>query len=215
MKARARPPLDARVGHPSAPHQRAKRARGYTIVELMMALVIFGVGVTGIAAMHKITAVSNRHAKNMAMATHIAQAWQEQLAADGTIWEANNLASTNWLVEITNNPNTWVQPVDVPNEFGPGFDALGNPTSNVAEMAFCAHVRLTWLRNPNLQASQNNGMIRTEVRVFWPREGRSWNNGAAYCGVGIGNGDVANIGAATDAFYFIYKTSAVRQRPTG
>ena len=56
------------------------RARGYTMVELMMALGILAIGVSGIIAMHKVTVAANQHAKNLAVASHIAQAWQEQLA---------------------------------------------------------------------------------------------------------------------------------------
>ena len=44
------------------------RQHGYTAVELLMAISIFGIGVAGIISMQKVTAVSNAHSKNLAIA---------------------------------------------------------------------------------------------------------------------------------------------------
>ena len=65
---------------------RRLRQRGYTAVELMMAIGIFGVGVTGIIAMQKVTVVSNQHAKNLGIASHIAESWLDMLATDSVTW---------------------------------------------------------------------------------------------------------------------------------
>ncbi|HEY5373092.1 MAG TPA: prepilin-type N-terminal cleavage/methylation domain-containing protein, partial [Polyangiaceae bacterium] len=56
------------------------RQRGYTAVELMMAIAVFGIGVAGIISMEKVTSVANQHAKNVAIATHIAQSWLDTLS---------------------------------------------------------------------------------------------------------------------------------------
>ena len=61
---------------------RRARARGYTAVELMLSIGLFAIGVTGIIAMQKLTVVSNQHAKNLAIATNIAEAWLDQLATE-------------------------------------------------------------------------------------------------------------------------------------
>ena len=61
-------------------------ARGYTIVELMMAITVLAIGVSGIIAMQKITVASNLHAKKLAIATQIARAWQDRLAVDASLW---------------------------------------------------------------------------------------------------------------------------------
>ena len=54
------------------------RTRGYTVVELMMALAVFATGVTGIVAMQRATVSSNRLAKNMTIATGVAQAYEHK-----------------------------------------------------------------------------------------------------------------------------------------
>ncbi|HVJ17254.1 MAG TPA: prepilin-type N-terminal cleavage/methylation domain-containing protein, partial [Polyangiaceae bacterium] len=113
-----------------------RRTRGYTAVELMMALGLFAVGVSGIIAMQKLTIVSNQHAKNLAIATHIAQAWMDQLAADSTLWTqvSGSLNSTQWVVNSGGSTDgVWqLPPWDANRAFGPGFDALGAPIQAAA-----------------------------------------------------------------------------------
>lgn len=151
-----------------------RRARGYTVVELMMSLAVFATGVTGIIAMERATVSSNQLAKNVTIANAIAQSWLSQLAADGTLWtSALPITQTTWLSTITGNDGVWQLPVyNAGLGFGPQFDGFGAPVA--AGGAFCAQIRLTWLYGDQ-SASQatgiaGNGVIRTEVRVFWPRE---------------------------------------------
>jgi len=157
--------------------------RGYTAVELMMAIGIFGIGVTGIIAMQKVTVVSNQHAKNLGIATHIAESWLDMLATDAVTWNhpsATNATpdvdQTTWLRFVKPNANTvndWVLPPYSPVlAFGPAFDALGNPTDPTkGGIAFCSHLRLSWLYQPTVSG---NGLIRAEVRVFWLRDGQGF-----------------------------------------
>jgi type IV pilus assembly protein PilV len=182
-------------------------ARGYTVIELMMAITVFAIGVTGIAAMQKVTVASNSHAKTLALATHIAQSWQEQLAADSTLWApgAPGATGTRWLAT-----GVWTRPADVPAAgtatFGASFDPIGNFTTEAADIFFCAHIRIT-----NMQAGvalPGNGMFRTEVRVFWPRSGRALTI-PNYCAAGTdANGFTVN---DTDEYHFVHMVSAVRQ----
>lgn len=196
---------------------------GYTIVELMMALAVLAIGVTGIVALQKVTAVSNQHAKNLAIATRIAEAWQEQLATDAVAWNhpsptdtgaADDLATdTHWLKLVTTKPDTWVQPdYDATLLFGPGFDALGNPVAipgDVARARFCVNIRLSWLypSTATAGAPSGSGLLRSEVRVFWLRDGASTT--AAFCSAT----STASVGTAVDVYHFVYKASAVRQNP--
>ena len=87
----------------------SRRTRGYTVVELMMSLAVFATGVTGIIAMQRATVTSNQHAKNLGLATGIAQAWQSQLAADATLWNST-VATTNWLTTIAASNGQWQLP---------------------------------------------------------------------------------------------------------
>ena len=194
------------------------RARGYTMVELMMALGILAIGVSGIIAMHKVTVAANQHAKNLAVASHIAQAWQEQLAADAARWNhpsakkgSSDLADTTWLKEV-GNKFEWKQPkYDETLKFGPAFDALGNvvPAGSEADAHYCTHVRFSWLYSDSAP-TLGNGLIRAEVRVFWLREGEGTVDGKAVCDPDSPAKDVG-IGEAVEHYHFVYKTSAIRQ----
>jgi len=191
------------------------RARGYTMVELMMALGILAIGVSGIIAMHKVTVAANQHAKNLAVASHIAQAWQEQLAADAARWnhpsakQANSdLAETVWLKEV-GSPD-WKQPkYDETLKFGPAFDGLGNvvPAGSEADAHYCTHVRFSWLYS-DTAPTLGNGLIRAEVRVFWVREGEGTVDGKAVCDP---SSPAKEVGEAVENYHFVYKTSAIRQ----
>lgn len=185
------------------------RERGYTIVELMMAIAVFAIGVTGIAAMQKLTLASNLHAKRLAIATHIAQSWQERLEADSSLWPttAQTKGGTQWL---GNADTGWVRaPENDAGTFGATFGPLGDYTKVLSEAYFCVDIRLTSL-NPTGSALQGNGLIRTEVRVFWPRDGREPSTDTPYC---ASSGGVVIDGNSDEEFHFVHKVAAVRQTP--
>jgi Tfp pilus assembly protein FimT len=203
------------------------RARGYTVVELMMAICVFAIGVTGIAAMQKVTVFSNQHAKNLELATHIAQSWLDMLAADATKWNRPSPASalsdrntdTIWLGTVPTAG--WALPVyDTGLNFGPAFDALGNPVNNttpagVAQAAFCTHIRLAWLYNEtNATGTSGNGLIRAEVRVFWLRDGATGVVGANPCSPGTAttvlSAVVSGRPVITD-YHVVQKVTAIRE----
>lgn len=184
-------------------------SRAYTVVELMMSLAVFATGVTGIIAMQRATVTSNQMAKNMTLANAIAQSWLTHLQADATLWR-NDLNATVWLksVDVASVNNAWQLPAyDETLDFGPQFDALGQPVPSGGE--FCAQIRLAWLyRDQNGGGIRGNGVIRTEVRVFWPRGGQSRVTGDCTSGA---TATVAAVGAATDTYHFVVHAGAVRQ----
>lgn len=185
--------------------------RGFTVVELLMSLAVFAIGVSGVIAMQRVTIGANQHAKNLAIATSIAQAWQDQLAADATLWTGQaGLSQTTWLRLASSSAtggDGWFRPgFDATRDFGAGFDGLGNVVTdaNVNLAHFCAHLRLTVLY-PTTGA---NGLIRTEVRVFWLRDG-----GTGVRPVCATTATVTTIGAEPENYHFVYQASAVKQMP--
>lgn len=199
-----------------------RRQRGYTAVELMLALGLFAVGVSGIIAMQKLTIVSNQHAKNLAIATKIAEAWLDQLAADATLWnsptkpgELDDIGDTVW-VENASGANDGVWKLPVWNDdlnFGRGFDALGAPLETADDARFCTHLRLTTLYSATGGATGSgretlagNGLVRAEVRVFWLRDGATPIEKAC-----SDEDTIDEVTAATDTYHRVYKVSAVRQ----
>lgn len=147
-----------------------RRARAaYTAVEVLMSMAVLAVGVVGIISMQKVTLASNLHAKNLAIATHIAQSWIGVLEAEAALWDSTgSLTRTTWLNQgfgIT----TWFRPnYSDPLAFGPAFDALGNPVLPVnqnPDAKFCVDLRFSPLTANNT----GGGLVRVEVRVVWLR----------------------------------------------
>lgn len=193
-----------------------RRARGYTVVELMMSLAVFATGVTGVIAMERATITSNQQAKNVALANGIAQAWLSQLAADATLWmRTGDVTRTTWLTTITTANDVWQLPVYNANlQFGPQFDGFGAPVA--ANGVFCAQIRLTWLYGDKSAQQTSglagNGVIRTEVRVFWPRDptyivANDCQNGAA----ATVNAVTAALGNGSGLYHVVTQAGAVRQ----
>jgi prepilin-type N-terminal cleavage/methylation domain-containing protein len=189
--------------------RRRLGARGYTLVELMMALALFTVSMLGIISMQKMVVSSNVHAKNLAIAERIARSWGTHLQLDSTRWNAAGLSG--WL----NDAAKWQRPAyDSTRVFGAAFDALGNPltdsSADVANAHFCTHVRMSWLY-PNNGAVTGSGMLRAEIRVFWLREGEATlGNTASICGAQT-EAQVKNIGTSADRYHFVYQTVGLRQ----
>jgi prepilin-type N-terminal cleavage/methylation domain-containing protein len=189
--------------------------RGYTIVELMMALTVLAIGVSGVIAMQKITVTSNQHAKNLATATHIAQAWQERLAADAAQWNhpsptrnVDDITDTRWLQQVVGTEGVWFRPgYDSALDFGAGFDALGNVVAetDIAQAVYCTHLRLTRL----YASTAGNGLIRAEIRVFWTRDGMGGTvDGQPVCAAST---PALNIQNASKRYHFVYQTTAIKQ----
>lgn len=198
---------------------RLERQGGYTVIELVMAMGVFAIGITGISAMQAATSASNRHAKNLAIANAIAKTWHEELAVDATQWTIQNdvigLAQTNWVKQVELGDlgaAPWFLPTTV-GTMGASFDALGNFTTDAAQAVFCTHVRLT-----RLIRTQGSGLIRADVRVFWPKFGHDWNQ-QNYCSAAVNPDTFAPFTPSTtgtdetevDNFHFVYSTSAIRQ----
>ncbi len=175
-----------------------------------MALALFTVAMLGIISMQKITVASNAHAKNMAIAERIAQAWGGQLEMDATAWRA--AFGTGFL----NNAAVWQRPGYIATRaFGGAFDALGNPLSDssadLAKARFCTHVRMSWLYPPTLGVG-GNGMLRAEIRVFWQRDGEApFDTNTTMCAAGQTTAQAQGIGLSTERYYFVYQTVGVRQ----
>jgi hypothetical protein len=119
--------------------------------------------------MEKITVASNTHAKNLTIATHIAQSWLGVLEAEASLWDAEPLSlnKTVWLETIPAQP-AWFRPTyDAGSRFGPDFDELGNPVVDAGK--FCVDLRLSRLNGAEAER-EGTALWRTEVRVYWLRD---------------------------------------------
>ncbi len=188
--------------------------RGYTIVELMMAIAVFAIGVSGVIAMQKVAAAANQHSRALSLATNIAQAWQDQLSADSSLFtRTNGFTNTTWLNLFNTSGNSqqagWLRPTYSPNlAIGAAFDELGKPLTDAADdlakTQFCVHIRLTRLYPTSLGIE----VVRTEVRVIWPRTQGTMS--PTFCDTTM---VVDTLERDINNYHFLYQVSAVRQQP--
>jgi hypothetical protein len=176
-----------------------------------MAMAVLAVGVIGIIASEKVTVSSNLHAKNLAIASHIGQAWLGVLDAESSLWTSANLANTTWIRQGAGETD-WFRPnYSGDLLFGPAFDALGNPVRTEdqdPDAKFCVDLRFSELNT----SAAGTGMYRVEVRVIWLREQAILSGSVTApthaCGIS------AALAAGEDEqrlFYFLFLSGAVRQ----
>lgn len=196
-----------------APRRRTVRrgaSAAYTVVEVMMSMAVLAVGVIGIIATEKVTLASNVHAKNLAIATHVAQAWLGMLEAEAALWDnSGSFSRTTWL-EQGSGVAAWFRPsYNTALAFGPAFDALGNPVAaqNQATNAhFCVDLRLAPLTSDN----SGGGLIRAEVRVIWLRNDNGLGDSSVTNACGVLPASVMNA-PQNRLFHYVFMSSAVRQ----
>jgi type IV pilus assembly protein PilV len=192
----------------------AKMTHGYTVIEVMIALTLLAVGTSGIIAMQKVTAIANRDAKTLVIATQVGRTWLERLRADATQWNhpsgfstASDLSDTRWLKTVN---GVWFRPTD-DLAGSPTADALGNDVrdTDLANGVFCTNVRLAWLYGPPPDVPPPY-LMRAEVRVYWLRDGGggSIEAGKTICDPGI---DISKVSPAVDRYHFVYFTTALAQ----
>ena len=165
---------------------RSKRA--YTVIEVLSAMTIFGVGAAGVIAMQGTTIKGNYDARALDQATSITREWNERLRRDAAFWtvpatlplEGKWLTTSN--VALANGASlpSWFTPtvpVSTPAGLSPAFDLLGRDltasesTGTNSQAVFCTQIRLQRL---------NASLIRSEIRVAWMRAGGTLNCEASF-----------------------------------
>jgi prepilin-type N-terminal cleavage/methylation domain-containing protein len=163
---------------------RTRRRQGFTLIEVVVSLGIMTVsGVAVIALQQQITR-ANTHARQLAIATQIAQNWIERLKFDALRWnvagDAHDLNQTTYLQAIGDpgepsgfTPIPFQRPTDaggVSRMISPAFNYYGDDLDMSAGdpegLFYCASHRLNWIYD-------NRRVIRADVRVWWAREGET------------------------------------------
>jgi prepilin-type N-terminal cleavage/methylation domain-containing protein len=208
-------------------------ARGYTAVEVLVAMTLFAIGAAGVISMQAMAVTTNAEARRVDVANGIARGWIERLRRDATLWTlpsisnpgANNMANAKLLtaaITADNSANTWVY-VDNTNGYqatsrsgnvdglSPAFDTLGRDLAadETASFFYCVEIRADWI-GPRTPRNTNEAMF-AQVRVWWPRAsitGSSSIPGTACDTTRRGAAAGAN---ALDYFSFVYAATALRK----
>jgi hypothetical protein len=193
-------------------------ARAYTVVEVLLSMTVLAIGASAVMSMQKATLQGNLDARKTDMANSIGRMWVERIRRDAMQWTlpspanpaGNNFASAS-LLQYASTAGGWVLPVayagNVP-PVSPGFDILGRdiptagltPAAGVAPPVFCVNIQETYL----YQDTNNNNLIRADVRVLWVR---GINGGATNpCDATVATSLLPN----PQLYQSVYLTTAVR-----
>lgn len=200
-------------------HRSFSRLRGYTAVEVMIAMAMFTIGAAGVMGMQRISTQANVDTRRADVANQILREWVERLRRDSLTWtnsagSPNGLDDTKWLKSslITDglasdagvDPTPWILPGggvpgSAPLGISPAFDSLGRELTSSETAMYCVQYRPEWLVSGDGGASP---LIRAEVRVYWSRAIDSSSSVTCVAGVPTG-GDTK--------YHFAYATTTLRQ----
>ena len=170
------------------PRRTRVSERGFTLIEVMMALTILFIGVMGVVAIERATIMSNVDARQVTTASNVARTWLERLQADAAAWNHpssfNPQSDLNADTVYLKNYNTgWFLPLPAGTTpyWSNGFDINGNDVVVAGtDIIYCANIRLTPVYlDPLCQVSAGNpapacaaatpSLMRAEVRVSWSK----------------------------------------------
>jgi prepilin-type N-terminal cleavage/methylation domain-containing protein len=203
------------------------RRQGFTLVEVMVSLGVMTVSAMGLFALQGQATRSNGRARDMTMASQIAQNVIERLKMDGLVWntispgDTTDVANTVTLRNITgatpgnfmtlperSSPRLGVT-VPVSNAFNQaGEDVLttGASTTVLATIKYCASMRLAWVY-------ETHRVMRADVRVWWSKESPSRSITDDFAGCADDNSKLAPGGSRYDDYHVVYLSTVIRPHP--
>lgn len=173
---------------PRRPCDPSRARRGYTVIEVLLAMTVLVIGAAGVMTMQKASMQGNVDARKTDIAANIARLWMERVQKDAMQW---TLPSPSFPGSVSNLPSalllnhaptfgsvgTWFLPTDylplvAPStaSISPGFDVLGRDIPTVGALTgavFCVHLRESWLAYNT--TNPTDSLLRVELRVVWPR----------------------------------------------
>jgi type II secretory pathway pseudopilin PulG len=198
-----------------------RRNRGYTSVEVLIAMTLFAIGAAGVIGMQRVTIQGGEDARRFDMANNIANEWLSRLQRDSSFWtqpNANNpmtmnLANTRWLRDVDRCGGVFCDPpMPSPTADGlsPAFDQFGRDLLAGTTAFYCVQYRLNWIAAPGIGPGYNaplrlTGLMRAEVRVYWAK--------LEFNPVGDCTTDPPEAVQPTSNLHMVYATTAIRENP--
>jgi prepilin-type N-terminal cleavage/methylation domain-containing protein len=202
------------MGAPNRSRRRVRARRGYTAVEVMMSIIVLGIGAVGVMSMQKAAIQGSNDARMIDMGNAIAREWVERLRRDAMTWiPPTSLAPTpNWSTNTflvsqigasgsVGSYQYLTSPVAPSTGFSIAFDILGRDyalpvVAGSPPPIFCTQVRGDWIVQDQL--------LRATVRVYWLRQMLAAPSGGLTCTAT----DAPDTNPAT-TYHFVYATTAL------
>jgi type II secretory pathway pseudopilin PulG len=192
-------------------------ARGYTAVEVMLAITVLLISSAGVMSMQKAAIQGNLDARRLDVANSIARLWLDRLTTDASTWNstsATTLTNTLW-INANLDTGTFMTPQALPSGapiYSPAFDILGRDLPNIADptAVYCVHVKIDTMATTTA-APAGPVLLRATVLVFWPKN-LLFAAGAPSNPLCPGPSDVAAVESSTPGTYhMLFTTEALRR----
>ncbi len=218
---------------PSFPHgtrMTRRRSRGYTAIEVLVALTLFAVGTASVLSLQRAAIVGASDARRTDVATAVGAEWLERLRQDSLAWTlpsasnptgASNLTTATKILGANAIPvgptgtsdagadTPWITaglPGDVAtllDRGSPAYDIVGRPLITPAEVTNDGAFCVQY----RLQWIIPDSLIRAEVRVHYLVSG-----GRIPCAGGTGDPSVP--AGFPNGFRSVHLTTTLRQNPS-
>jgi type II secretory pathway pseudopilin PulG len=200
--------------------------RAYTAVEVMLSIIVLGIGAAGVMTMQSASVQGNSDAHMIDVGNAIAREWIDRLRRDAMTWTTPDQQSgfqPNWQntflisqIGAPANAGTWIWPT-TPTAgtntgasswgYSRGFDILGRDLVLTAAppwpgLVFCTNIRGDWI--------VQDQSLRAEVRVYWLRQMFAAPSGTFCSGVNE-TPSATGTGGGTQTYHFIYAATALNR----
>ncbi len=175
------------------PPTSRRAQRGYTAVEVMIAMTLFAIGGAGIIAMERTAVQASQDARALDTGSAIGREWIERIRRDALLWGVPDPSAANAPILVNNAKLRWLKAPEVVASPAPGppsnwrvppiangvpgaratFDILGREVdSAVPEIKYCVQYRLEAVQydQPAPAPLDAATTIRVDVRVLWSRQ---------------------------------------------
>jgi prepilin-type N-terminal cleavage/methylation domain-containing protein len=183
-KSRSRPPRTRRPGRARRRLASARlasamlAARGYTVVEVMMALSVLAVGGMGVVGLQKFAVVGALDARGITGASTVATGWIDFCQNEAAVWNLPDNSDKTEMPLVSQalvTPGVWIQiPTINVNNYLP--NAGSTMIDGSTDAMYCSQIRATWIGPPDALTAQNNAtasdVIRIDVRTWYAKSGR-------------------------------------------
>lgn len=157
---------------------RSARARGYTLIEVMMALAVLAIGASAILSIQQVTVFGGTNQRNIIGATNTAQTWIDRIRVEAMAWHSVTNAditpaNTPFLAAGITGPTAfaWTSPRAAGGAPTGAHTLDGtevDPDPAAPGVAYCTHYRIT-----QIEPGATPGTMRLEVRTFFAKNGRA------------------------------------------
>jgi prepilin-type N-terminal cleavage/methylation domain-containing protein len=190
-----------------------RRTRGFTLIEVMLAIGIMTIGAVAIMGMLRASTLANTEARILTNATQNTQMWVDRLQRLSLRWTTNTqagVAGIPYLAALSNGTDTgFIVPGTANGADGiAGLDWQGTP-AGAANARFCTLVRLAWI--------SSGESMRADVITYYPRRSFDPVTGGASaftCTAGAsGSAIVTELGTANSRFGSVRSATLLRWSP--